>query len=44
MLHYYRKKEAKSFITYHVPVKNSLIGAVARQLVRKFIGTKSEVK
>lgn len=40
---YYPKKESKSFITYHVPV-NNLIGAVARQLVRKFIGMKTKVK
>ena len=41
---YYPKKESKSFITYHVPVNYGLIGAVARQLVRNFIGMKSEVK
>jgi len=38
-----QKKDTNFSVTYHLPVKYGL-GAVARQLVRKFIGTKREVK
>ena len=39
------EKDAKFSITYHLPVKYGLGAvAVARQLVRKFIGTKREVE
>lgn len=37
------EKDAKFSITYHLPVKDGL-GAVARQLIRKFVGTKREVE
>lgn len=37
------EKDVKFSITYHLPVKYGL-GAVARQLIRKFVGTKREVE
>lgn len=39
----FTEKDAKFSITYHLPVKYGL-GAVARQLIRKFVGTKREVE